>query len=160
VGQPDGDERTLIERGTPGDSIPFFQLGIVCSDIDAAMAELTRVSGLTWGRIRHREMGPWKYKLAFSHQGPPHVELVEAPPGSPWNPNEDGSMRIDHFQLWSSDIEADTAYLEEGGATIDVDGVARGHPFRYYKLAGGLRVELIQSDDASRAAYKERWLFD
>jgi catechol 2,3-dioxygenase-like lactoylglutathione lyase family enzyme len=141
----------------------FFQVAIVVSDLDAAKDDLTRSVGLTWGETRESELGPWQYRLAFSLEGPPHIELIEAPEGSFWNPDPTGAMRIDHLQWWSSDIEADTARLEADGATIDVDGLAFDppHPFRYFRLPNGLRIELIYDPDGSgRENYRTRWRID
>jgi hypothetical protein len=139
----------------------FFQVAIVVPDLEAAMDELSRTMGLTWGRIRPSSMGSWEYRLAFSQQGPPHVELIEAPEDGPWQRDPDGKMRIDHLQWWSADIDADTAKLEADGATVDVDGIALDHPFRYFLLPSGLRVELIYDPDGEgRKNYRTRWQID
>jgi hypothetical protein len=139
----------------------FFQVGIVVSDLEAAMQQLTAAVGLTWGAPRASEMGPWKYRLAFSHQGPPHVELIEAPAGSPWQPDGPSAMRIDHLQWWSQDLEADTERLLRTGVTVDVDGIGKyNHPFRYFRLPDGLRIELISSAEGLREKYRQLWRID
>jgi hypothetical protein len=139
----------------------YFQVAIVVRDLEAAREELGRTLGVEWGGVRESSMGEWSYRLSFSKQGPPHVELIEAPPGGPWEVDPRGKMRLDHLQWWTTDIDADTERLVADGATVDFDGMAYDHPFRYFKLATGLRVELINDPDGSlRADYRTRWHID
>jgi len=139
-----------------GDGV--FQVAIIVDELEPAMEELHRSLGLDWGAAREGQLGDAGYRLAFSRQGPPHIELIEAPPGGPWQRSPDGRMRIDHLQWWSDDLDADTRRLESEGASVDYDGVAHGHGFRYFRLASGLRIELIEDrDGAKRANYRARW---
>ena len=147
---------------------PFFQVGVIVEDIEAAMDELTRAQNVKWGKLMNRRLGEWKFKRVFSLDGPPYIELIEGPPGSPWDSSK--GSRIDHLQWWTSDMEGDTRRMEAAGVPIDTDGV-RDSPtiapdgskkpgiFRYFRApASGMRLELI--DSSVRPNHRERWGID
>lgn len=135
---------------------PFFQVGLLVKDLDAARDELGRAVGLEWGETLVREAGEWSMRTCFSLQGPPYVELIEGPPGSPWDPGE--LPHIDHIGFWALDIPLAKERLEREGLELEIDGSALGSavPFSYHRSrAAGVRIELI--DDSARAAFYERW---
>jgi hypothetical protein len=133
---------------------PFYQVGFVVEDIEAAMAELSASIGVTWEPVRDVTIGEWDIRVSFTVEGPPHLELIEGEPGGPWD-TANGS-RIDHIGFWSKDVPADKASLVASGLPIHVDGAELGAPHYVYHSApaSGMRVELISSD--VRAAFYER----
>jgi len=147
---------------------PFFQIGVIVEDIEAAMQELTQAQGVKWGEVAQRKYQQWEFKRVFSLDGPPYIELIEGPPGSPWDSSK--GSRIDHLQWWTKDMEADSTRMQAAGVTLDVDGVKESplvapdgtkKPgiFRYFKApSSGMRLELI--DESVRFNYRERWGID
>lgn len=147
---------------------PFFQVGIIVQDIEASMKELTEAQGVQWGEIANRKYQQWEFKRVFSMEGPPYIELIEGPPGSPWDASK--GSRIDHLQWWSKDMEADTKRMQSAGLTLDLDGVnnspivaADGTKkpgiYRYFNAPKtGMRLELI--DESQRAVHRQRWGID
>lgn len=133
---------------------PFFQVGVLVQDIDGARDELQRALGITFGEIIDRDTGEHRIRVCFSFEGPPYLELIEGPPGSPWDAG--AGSRIDHIGYWAPDIAAARDHLDRQGLALEVDGTAAGGVFTYHRgRASGLRVELI--DRATQPAFYERW---
>jgi hypothetical protein len=120
----------------------FWQVGVVVGDLEAAMDEMGRALGLTWGEVKVRdELGP-PLRVVFSDQGPPYFELIEGPPGSHW----DGSAgsRLDHLAYWTDDLADERERLESEGLPVVVDGEAHGLPVNYHELRqSGFRIEMF-----------------
>jgi hypothetical protein len=125
--------------------IPFYQVGILVPDIEAARGELTRALGVSWEPVREVALGAHSIKVAFTIEGPPHLELIEGSPGSAWDATD--GPRIDHIGSWTDDIERDKHLLVERGLPVDLDGASLGSPYFVYHSAktSGLRFELISS---------------
>lgn len=147
---------------------PFFQVGIIVEDIEASMKELSDAQGVKWGEVANRKYQQWNFKRVFSLQGPPYIELIEGPPGSPWDASK--GSRIDHLQWWTKDMEADSRRMEAAGLTVDIDGVnnspivgpdgaKKPGIYRYFNAPKtGMRLELI--DESQRAVHRQRWGID
>jgi hypothetical protein len=135
---------------------PVFHIGVVVPDIERAKQQLGAVLGLTWGEPRHARIGDWELDAVFSIEGPPHFELLQGSPGSPWD--AEGRARFDHVQRWSADLEADYQELAQTAFDVELDGPAVGLSSSYVRSVDGLRVEL--SLENSRAAYRRRWGID
>jgi hypothetical protein len=130
---------------------PFFQVGVLVQDIEAARDELSAALGIVWSEIVERVNGEWKIRVCFSKEGPPYLELIEGPPGSPWDSG--GASRIDHIGYWTPDLERHKETLAANGIPVDHDGAPL---FTYqHGRASGLRIELIGS--SARPAFYERW---
>ena len=143
---------------------PFFQVGVIVENIEAAMDELTRAQNITWGRIVNREYRQWRFRRVFSLDGPPYIELVEGPPGSPWDSSK--GSRLDHLQWWTRDMAGDTKRMLAAGLQVDSvkeeeliapDGSKKPGILRTYfrAPASGIRIELI--DESVRAGHRKRW---
>jgi len=126
----------------------LFHIGVVAADIDEAMPRMTRDLGLIWrgGGIRqtvtvlHGQERPLAMRIAFSAQGPPHVELIQAVPDTPW---EAASAGIHHLCYWSETPEADgEALIRQGSQRI----LGRpGGDANYYEAQGGFYIEIIST---------------
>jgi ketosteroid isomerase-like protein len=131
-----------------------YHLCFVVQDIEAAAREMTQTLGVAWSPIRDGRLGDWDYRIVFTVDGPPFLELVEGPPGSPWDAG--GGSRFDHLGFWADEIEADKQALADRGAPLDFDATTLGRPFTYHRLAGvGARVELV--DRSAQAGFIETW---
>jgi hypothetical protein len=126
-----------------GPAEPFFHVGIIVEDLDAAMAELGRALNVTWGPAIAREVGPWRYRIAYSVEGPPHLELVEGAPDSPWA----RAPGLDHLGWWTADQDAELARLAEQGIAVDADLRELGSALYVRAPVTDMRLEL---NDASR----------
>jgi hypothetical protein len=120
-----------------------YQLGVVVPDLDEAMEELTRMFGFEWGPVIEPQLGEWSLRIVHTTSGPPHMELIQGPPGSPWDATD--GARFDHVGWWSDDVQQEKQQRAAEGAPIEVDGVDLGLPiFTYHRLPKtGLRFELI-----------------
>lgn len=126
---------------------PFFQVGILVADLEAAMDELGRALGLTWAEPQDRRLGEWTCRVTFGRPGPPYLELIEGPPGSPWD--SEGGYRLDHLGLWTGDLDRERARLVAEGLPVDVEGTELSGPWTYHRgERTGLRIEVI--DEARR----------
>jgi hypothetical protein len=131
----------------------FFSIGLLVSDVAAARAELACALGAVFRPAVHRRTLDWEIDVSFSTQ-PPWLELIEGPPGSPWQPKKDAGL--DHLAWWSDNLAADVERLLRAGARVEADGRRAGAMFAYLRLPEtNLRLELI--DVSTRAAFCERW---
>ena len=125
---------------------PFFHVGIVVEDLEAAMTELSTTIGLTWRAPHHSTYGEWEIKVVYSIEGPPFIELVQGGAGGPWDSSR-GSP-IDHIGYYAEDVVAEAERLAEAGLTFDFDPhtVGKGGTFCYLKaVAAGARIELVSA---------------
>jgi len=134
------------------DALPF-QIGVHVSDIDNAMQEITAGLGLSWTDIRDMTVGEWNIRVAFARQGPPFIELVQGPPGSPWHVASGSS--IDHLGYWTSEYERERERLN----SIDLPELRGGAGRVHFHLpAAGFRLELF--DDEGKDAFYKAWGLD
>jgi catechol 2,3-dioxygenase-like lactoylglutathione lyase family enzyme len=93
------------------DNAPFFHVGILVADIDAAIDRFSKVFGLTFTDVggmpvtlHGSEQSEVTMRAAYSREGPPHIELVEG--------QGDGifSLRhgegVHHIGVWSPEFSA------------------------------------------------------
>jgi hypothetical protein len=133
---------------------PFFQVGVLVKDIESARAELAASLGLDWSEVVTRDVGEWTIRVCFARQGPPYLELIEGPVGSPWDCGE--TSRIDHIGLWTDSLEEAKQAVMQDGLALEMDGSSLGGKFTYHRgVHSGLRVELL--DASGREAFYERW---
>lgn len=124
----------------------LFHTGLVVVDIERAMAELSGSLGVTWKggwpamhRLHYFGTGhEVELRIAFSVEGPPHIELIEAKEGTIWPPEECG---LHHLCYWSPTPEASAEALEAQGYTrlMGEPGSAGG----YFRGPAGLAVEVL-----------------
>ena len=142
----------------------FFHVGYVVPDLAEAMRRLTASAGLRWAVARTLPVTlrtpaseiATEVSLTYSVQGPPHLELIAAQPGTVWSSDHCG---LHHLGYWSSRFADDVDALTRAGFEVEAGAVdEHGALARFVYLREpytGLRVEL--RDDARRPA-TERWL--
>ena len=141
-------------QGDRVDAATSYHLGFVVTDLDAAAAQLSGVTGVTWRPARRGRLGPWDYRITFSVQGPPYLELVEGPAGSPWDAS--GGPRLDHLGYWCEAIDAARDALAGQGLPAEVDATVHGRPFTYHRLDQlGVRLELVE--ESQQRTFVETW---
>lgn len=136
------------ELGTPAVLHPdrLFHTGLVVEDLDAAMAGFTASLGLTW-------KGGWpathkmvfdgvecevELRIAFSLQGPPYVELIQAKEGTIWSPDVCG---LHHLCYWSPEPLAAADLLQQHGYRR-LSGLPESGG-GYFLSPYGVRVEIL-----------------
>lgn len=133
---------------------PCYHLCFAVPDLDRATADLTRTVGVDWNPVQDRRLGDWDFRIVFSRQGPPFFEIIEGPPGSPWD-CPDGP-RFDHLGYWSEDLSSHSEALSAAGAPMDFDACPYGRGFAYHRLESiGARVELV--DIAAQQGFLQTW---
>jgi hypothetical protein len=132
-----------IERNRSDAAVPvFFQIGLRVTDLDVARAELSEALGLEWSEVDEREFDGWPIRVCFSRQGPPFLELIEGPAGSPWDPAD--GLGLDHLGYWTPDLTRENERLGNAGLELEYDGSAAGGSFAYHRAPrSGLRVEPV-----------------
>jgi hypothetical protein len=136
---------TRPDLGTP------CHIGIVVPNLEAAKSRLSGTAGHRWvdtfagempvllGDQRHRIVT----RVAWSVEGPCHLELIEAVPETLWSAR--GEMYLHHFGYWVQDIDNVSRRLEVTGMPVEVrydNDSERRDVFVYHKGDDGLRIEL------------------
>lgn len=145
-----------------------FHTGFVVADIEQGMAEMSRAFDVSWTPVEERELpllgpaGPLRPRLRFAYtrEGPPRLELLEAVPGTVWElPPEGvgGTLATHHVGVWCDDLASMSRELEATGSPRLVtyqsrSGDAAG--FAYHRLRSGPLIELV---DGARRADFEAW---
>jgi hypothetical protein len=133
-----------------------FHVGIVTTDIDGLMAALGTALGLTWVALErpdvlhHTPNGPVRPspRVSYSPQGPLHVEILEAAPGTVYDPQ--AGTQLHHAGYWTEDFAGDLTSARSRGWSVEAamkDDAGRLATFAYLTRPGELRVELV---DAAR----------
>jgi methylmalonyl-CoA/ethylmalonyl-CoA epimerase len=142
---------------------PIAHVGIAVADVRAACERLGSALGLRWAPISEQivearagdEVTSTPVLLTWSVQGPPHVELIQGPPGSVWSP-EAGVLH--HLGFWADDVAASSAELAKAGLALEIAGPGEGGRaagFAYHLDPRGLRVEVL---DRRRKRVLDRWI--
>ncbi len=141
-----------------------FHTGVRVHDLDAAMAELSQGLGLHWATPQARRQPLWTpatglvevpLRFTYSCEGPVHLELLEAGPGSPWHAGDHPGPH--HVGVWVDDVRAATETALAAGWRIEAaaappeDGYGA---FTYVRSPQGVLVEPVWS--AVRPVF-ERW---
>jgi catechol 2,3-dioxygenase-like lactoylglutathione lyase family enzyme len=140
----------------------MYHVGLVVEDLDRAVESYGAQLNLTWAPLQHRELSVrhqgrivgTDLRFTYSREGPVHLELIEAAPGSPW----EASGSLHHVGFWSDDLIATARSLEAAGLVLDTtydtpspDPVG----FGYFIGQSGLRLEVV--DGARRSGFDD-WL--
>ncbi len=129
----------------------LYHTGFVVDDLAAAQAELGPLLGVTWltggGTVQIDTpdgASVVETRYALSAEGPHHLELVQAVPGTLYVAA--GPTAAHHLGYWVDDVAAASAALEASGLPMAASvGMAGGRrPMAaYHRTAGGLFVELV-----------------
>ena len=138
-----------------------FHVGIIVPDIEQGMAEIARRFGASWPRppgsasVRVRTRAGVQVlnsRFAYTAEGPPYIELIEAVPGTVWEAG--AGSRIHHLGAFVDDLDAEIERLTAEGAelelaSVDEDG-ARVLGVSYVNSALGVRLELLPASGRER----------
>ena len=130
-----------------------FHVGIIVPDIQRDLDEIARRFGVTFPnppghtevlvRARGRET-PAIVRGAYSAEGPPWLEVIQAVPGTPWEAG--AGSRIHHLGAFVDDLDDEVARLTAAGAEVEAMlDVTTGRTLTaaYVNSALGVRQELL-----------------
>ena len=135
----------------------IYHVGYVVPNLEDAMSQFTDAIGARWvdhvvhARYRDRagEVVDVDLHTSFTLDGPVHLELIEAAPGTIWA--LDAGPRIHHIGLWTDDVGAEAERLVRSGMPVvaggldNVDERVPGY-FSYHENPQGGNVELVHID--------------
>ena len=131
----------------------FFQVGVIVTDLEAAMDELSLALGLSWTEPARRQLGADELRVVFSKEGPPYIELIESGPGGGWDSS--AGPHLDHLGFWSPDVDGDRERLAALGLPLLVDGRSLSGLWMYHGTThSGMRIEHI--DETLRERFLQR----
>ena len=129
----------------------LFHTGVVVDDLAAAKEELGARLGVTWTEggadvvlISDDGVQEVTSAYAMSKEGPHHVELALAVPGTVWTAGAPGQAH--HLGYWVDDVRVSSAALAADGAPLvaAVAMAADAPPMcAYHRTASGLLVEVV-----------------
>lgn len=132
----------------------FYHVCFAVPDLESAMSEFTAAAGVRWQQPANEKLDQWSYRIAFTADGPPFIELIEAAPGGPWG--DTSQPRFHHIGYWTSDIVAGSARLVDRGVPQAFTGCPYGRPFAYHYMASvGAHIELV--DAARQSSFLRTW---
>jgi hypothetical protein len=133
----------------------FYHVCFAVPDLERAMRDFAEAVGTAWKPIREAVLGDWPYRIVFS-DGFPHIELIEGPPGSPWDAT--GGAHFHHLGWWSADLETTSRRWAEIGLSRDFDGCPYGRAFAYHTVDSiGARFEIV--DASAQDMFLDTWNF-
>ncbi|MGW0736822.1 VOC family protein [Streptomyces sp. NPDC002851] len=131
-----------------------YHVCFVVPELEPAMRDFSNAAGVEWREPRTHRLGDWEYRLTFSAGGPPFIELIQGPPGSPWDAS--AGARFDHLGFWTSSLEDGAARLERHGLPQEFSGCPYGRAFAYHRMESiGARVELL--DASLQPGFLDLW---
>ncbi len=145
---------------------PFFHIGFLVHDLDAAMDRFGEVFGVSWTgrtttRSRFWEAGVGTIDLeldvVYSVEGPPHIELVQSAGDGLYAAGRGEGFH--HIGAWSGDLAAlsgrdDGPPLERIAAQFN----ASNHLLTAHYDPAHLHGVLLEVIDEGRRTMMERWL--
>jgi hypothetical protein len=110
----------------------LYHVGVLVTDLDAAMAQFAEVLGVTFGEPRTvaavvEEGGTRTERplhVVYSIEGPPFLELIEAQEGGVWGGHHGEGLH--HIGSWQTGLAERLAAMAEAGvipeAVMTIDG--------------------------------------
>ena len=142
---------------------PFYHFGILVEDLDAAIERYADLFGLTFigprtfliNRLADPDEHCLEVQAAYSHQGPPHLELIEAVGDGLYSPSRLG---FHHVGLWDPAIDANRAtFLDERALRSDARVIRPDDAtlawFSHPSSACGIRFEFV--DESMKRSAEE-----
>ena len=142
----------------------LYHVGLVVPSLEDGQAHFADLFGVRWApvieaptaiRTAHGTVATANLRLAYSVDAP-HLELIEAVPGSIWVLNTHSN--IHHIGFWSDDLGGDLGRLHGGGCPLEVMGDSGGSEplfWAYHSDRFGVRIELV--DAALREVMQAGW---
>lgn len=129
----------------------LYHTGLVVDDLDQSLEIIAARAGhrfarplSTQARLR-TPAGESTVPLRFTYsQGPgPLVELIQAVPGTHWQPVAGSGLH--HLGYWADDVEAESAALADAGLPLEAAGLGPAGQvlWAYHYAHGAVRVELV-----------------
>lgn len=142
----------------------IFVTGLIVPDIEKATEETARALGLEFTPIQTSPLkmrtpnGIEEFDLRFVYSlgAGPHLELIQAVPGTYYDPRGNGYMR--HVGMWADDLASASEELAARGLPLEAAGMSgevEPYAFVFHANEWGLRVELV---DSGQREYFETWL--
>ena len=100
----------------------FFHVGILVEDIDQAIDRFSEMLGIEFAGPETVPLtdleepgrdGPFELTLAYSKQGPPHVELLEATGDGVYGAHH--GYGLHHYGTWTDDFDGEWSKLTARG---------------------------------------------
>lgn len=140
-----------------------FHVGHIVEDVEAAMAQISQATGVTWHPPQDFaldiDMGGERVQIdvnfTYSKEGPVQIEVAQGPAGTLWDPSIHGPSL--HNGYWTSDLAGQIDELTAGGFELLYNGVGDDPGPQGYAMLltpSGLRVELV--DEAMLPLF-EHW---
>jgi hypothetical protein len=142
----------------------LYHVGIVVPKLEDGQAHFADLFGVRWApvvevptavRRADGSVATVDLRLVYSVDAP-HLELIEAVPGSIWVLNPHSNLH--HIGFWSDDLRGDGVRLQGGGCPLEVMGDSGGTEplfWSYHHDRLGVRVELV--DAALRPGMEAGW---
>lgn len=138
-----------------------FHVGISTPDIDGSMAAIGAALGLRWVALDRPPVlhdtprGPVRpsSRVVYSSEGPLHVELLQAEPGTVYPPER--GTHLHHVGYWVDDLRQAIGEAEGTGWSLEVtmfDEAGLPSAFAYLSRPGSTWIELV--DVANRPALR------
>jgi len=84
---------------------PFFHVGILVRDVEAARADFTAKLGVEFEPVHGQQIATGETtRFCYSLQGPPYLELVEMTGTGSWSPDQPEGFH--HIGISDSDVSA------------------------------------------------------
>jgi len=142
----------------------IFVTGLIVPDLERAIAETTRSLDTEFTPVQESPLklrtpnGIEQFDLRFVYSlgDAPHLELIQAVPGTYYDPKGGGYIR--HIGMWVDDLATASKELADRGLPLEAAGMnddVEPYAFVFHANEWGLRVELV---DNVQRDYFETWL--
>jgi catechol 2,3-dioxygenase-like lactoylglutathione lyase family enzyme len=145
---------------------PFFHVGILVHDLGEAIDRYADVLGITFvdpAVARAELQEPWReetidLRVAYSNQGPPYIELLEAQGDGLYSIHQGEGMH--HLGVWESDCEGRLEELttRKGMRTEAVQFTPERTIIVAYFYPGHLHGTRLEIVDEGRRPMMEDWI--
>ena len=129
---------------------PFFHVGILVRDVEAARADFSAKLGLEFEPVHSQQIATGETtRFCYSLQGPPYIELVEMTGTGSWSPEQPEGFH--HIGVSDRSVPARCAAFGNRVEVIapgddDVPRVVLTHP----QALHGIRVEYFDATTAAQ----------
>lgn len=127
---------------------PFFHVGVLVHDIDAAAKDFSRVLGLEFEPVRTAPVATGEtMRYCYALNGAPYLELVQSTGTGIWAPEQGEGLH--HIAFSVPDVGGVCAAFDDLADTVVSGAAARDEPrviFTRPEALHGVRAEYLQSD--------------